>query len=340
MVRMSFVSAMAAWLAVLITLGVAAQAVLHGQSGPLPLGSVFEIPLLTVAALLAVAGAAGSLAGGHAVRWSKAGIRLASAAVLFFAVARLGGELWSPVPVAADPGSTTLTVLTWNLEMGGRAASLTIQGITAVDADLVSLQELTPDVAAAIEADPALRDRYPYRILVPDPGTGGMGLLAKRPLTGEGLRGGPLILWAGLHLDNGRIVQVLGVHPYPPGIRLIGALPLALNTVRRDDDLAAIAAEVAGLSDPALALVAGDLNTTPTEPGLDVLMGALTDAHAAVGIGPGPTWRFGPLEDLGLGLLRIDHVMTGAALTPVASTVDCTLPGDHCRLIVTLQVGP
>jgi hypothetical protein len=41
-----------------------------------------------------------------------------------------------------------------------------------------------------------------------------------------------------------------------------------------------------------------------------------------------------------MGLLRIDHVLAGAWLEPVATATDCSLPGDHCRLIVTLRVVP
>ena len=37
-------------------------------------------------------------------------------------------------------------------------------------------------------------------------------------------------------------------------------------------------------------------------------------------------------------MLRIDAVLTGDWLEPVRSDVDCTLPGDHCRLLVTLRV--
>jgi endonuclease/exonuclease/phosphatase family metal-dependent hydrolase len=86
-------------------------------------------------------------------------------------------------------------------------------------------------------------------------------------------------------------------------------------------------------------IVAGDLNTAPFEPGYRILAsGGLTDAHEASGGGPGFTWRPSSLEWLGLGLLRIDHVLTGAALRATAVEEDCSIRGDHCRLIVDLAV--
>jgi len=91
---------------------------------------------------------------------------------------------------------------------------------------------------------------------------------------------------------------------------------------------------------PGLVIVAGDLNTTPFEPGFAVIADGLTDAHATVGTGPGFTWRPAFLEPLDAGVIRIDHVLTGSRLLPVAVDEECGLPGDHCRLTVLLELGP
>ena len=92
--------------------------------------------------------------------------------------------------------------------------------------------------------------------------------------------------------------------------------------------------------DPASSVVVGDFNAATTEPGFRAFDGLL-DAHAEAGVGPGFTWRPSSLEGLGLGFLRIDHVLTGAALRPTADRRGLPrLAGDHCRLYVTLEVGP
>lgn len=87
-------------------------------------------------------------------------------------------------------------------------------------------------------------------------------------------------------------------------------------------------------------LVIGDFNTSPTEPAYDDLTRGLRDVHVEVGQGTGWTWRPSRFESLPLGFLRLDMAVIGGALDPVASSVDCSLPGDHCRLTIGLAFGP
>ncbi len=321
--------------AALTSLAVVAQSILQAPTGPLPLAGVFEIHLLAAATILALVALPWALRGGRSRAWAT----LVVVAVVGVTIARAGGELFSLQPAAAtDGGATTLTVLTWNLEMGSKAAGASVEGIAGMDADVVALQELTQDVAAAIEADGTLASRYPYRILEPREGVDGMGILSRLPLAAIDSQQEPLILRAGLQLPDGRTIEVLNVHPYPPGISLVRRFPVGLDTRRLDEDLAMVASRADGVPVGAV-LVVGDLNTTPTEPGFAALTQGLTDAHASVGTGPGFTWRPSSLEGLGVGFLRLDHVLAGSMLTPVAAVTDCSIPGDHCRLLVTLRVA-
>ena len=333
-------SPLLAALAVALCVLVVVQLVARARTGPLPLAGVFEVHLLALAVVVALLAVPGALGEGRRRAWT----RVAILGVLVLGVIRLGGELWSAGPsdaaLASEGAAEELRVLSWNLESGSKAAATAVDGIAAIDADLVALQELTPDAAAAIEGDATLRARYPYRILEPDAGVDGMGILAKRPLLARGSQHDPRILRAGLLLADGRTLEVLDVHPYPPAIAMAAGVPVGLDTRRRDEDLGVIAGTVEGLDDPDAALVVGDLNTTPTEAGIAGLAAALTDAHAAAGTGPGFTWRPSRLEGTGLGLLRIDHVLTGRWLEATAADADCSMPGDHCRLVVTLQVVP
>jgi endonuclease/exonuclease/phosphatase (EEP) superfamily protein YafD len=333
---MRFLAPLLAVLAAAGAIAVVLQALLRAQTGPLPLVSVFELHVLVVATVLALVALVGSLGAGRRRAWT----RLAMAAVIVLAVVRAGGELWSPEAPEGASSETELTVLSWNLEMDSKSPADAAAGIAAIDADVVSLQELTPAFAAGIEADGTLKARYPYRILEPRPGPNGLGLLAKRPLIVRGLDPGGRILRAGLLLDDGRTVELLDVHPTRPLYTLWGPLPVSLDTQARDEDVVRIAEIVGALDDPAAAVVAGDLNGTSSEAGLGVLDGHLVDAHAAVGTGPGFTWRPDQLEGLDTGVLRIDHVLVGAWSTPVFTSVDCTATGDHCRLLVTLRVTP
>jgi endonuclease/exonuclease/phosphatase (EEP) superfamily protein YafD len=314
-----------------------AQQVLRAQGGPLPLVSVFEVHLLAVAVVLAVLALLGALGGGRGRAW----LRLALVAVIVLGVVRLGDELWSPGPSSAAAGTADeLTILSWNLEQDSKAGSTLVEGLAEIDADVIALQELTPQFAEAIDADPDLGARYPYRILDPRPGSEGLGVLATRPLLVRGRDPRVQALHAGLLLDDGRTAELLVVHPRRPQYGTTFSIPRSLNTRTRDLDLARIRQLVDGLEDPASAIVVGDLNAAPTEPGRGVLDGGLTDAHRAAGSGPGFTWRPAPLQALDLGLLRIDAVLSGAWLQPTDSHVDCTIAGDHCRLVVTLRIVP
>ncbi|HEX7490979.1 MAG TPA: hypothetical protein VF337_04690 [Candidatus Limnocylindrales bacterium] len=51
-----------------------------------------------------------------------------------------------------------------------------------------------------------------------------------------------------------------------------------------------------------------------------------------VGEGPGWTWRPSRIDFLPFGLLRIDLQLSAGRIRPVSTSIDCGVPGDHCRL--------
>ena len=207
-----------------------------------------------------------------------------------------------------------------------------MDGLRGIDADVVALQELGPDHAAAIEADPELRTRFPYRELAPREGVEGMGLLSAYPIVRSALLTDPMAIEAVLDVD-GRPVTVISGHPFPGRIRVAGPLPVSFDPSARDQSLVRFRARVdAAIARGETVIVAGDFNTAPTEPAFEQLVAGLADAHAEVGLGPGWTWRPSRLEGLGLGVLRIDLALSGPGARPIAVGERCDLPGDHCRL--------
>ena len=320
--------------AAVLLIAVLAQQLVHAQTGPLPLAGVFELHLLVLAGFLGIGAIVGSLGPGSTAAWT----RLVALAVVVIVIVRAGGELWSPT---ADPATgEAITVLSWNLEMDSKPGPDAAAGIVAIDADVVAVQEVTPAYASAIEADATLKARYPYRILKPEPGAFGLGILSKLPLVTTDDDFTASILHAGLLLRDGRRIELFDVHARRPLYRDVGPIPIALDTKDRDQDVAVIAAALAGLDDPHAALVAGDLNGAWTEPGLAPLRALAQDAHELVGAGPGFTWRPVRLEVLDFGVLRIDHVLTGGWLRPLDTSLSCEAVGDHCRLVVRLAVEP
>jgi endonuclease/exonuclease/phosphatase (EEP) superfamily protein YafD len=319
---------------------VAVDALVGPQTGPFALAAVLEPYILVMGAIAGLAAAVSSIGAGRVV----GSIRLLAVVVVVVTILRLGGEWLSPGSEppsggSATAGDGTLRVLSWNLELGSKAAADSVAGIAEREVDLVALQELSPEVAAAIEADPALGARFPYRILEPRNGVAGMGLLSRHPLVIGSYSTAPVVLRAGLLLPHGQRLELFDVHPYPPSISRIAIVPVGLETRRRDQDLERIRRIVDELPDASTAMVIGDINATPFEAGFAILADGLRDAHAEAGSGPGFTWRPSSLEVLRVGLLRMDVVLSGEGLRPVAAGEECSMAGDHCRLYVDLDVS-
>jgi endonuclease/exonuclease/phosphatase family metal-dependent hydrolase len=203
---------------------------------------------------------------------------------------------------------------------------------------VVALQELTPDVAAALEASTEIDQRFPYRILEARDDVRGMGILSSVPLV-EGVYGAfPMLLTAGLVMPDGSRLDLVNAHPLPPRISTVAGVPVGLDTILRDQELRYVRAAVDRVEDQERVLLVGDLNTTPFEPGFGIMTDGLQDLHAQVASGTGFTWRPAFLERLNAGLLRIDHVLAGSSVQPIALAEDCSLPGDHCRVTAVVDV--
>jgi endonuclease/exonuclease/phosphatase (EEP) superfamily protein YafD len=332
-----------AGIAVLALVEFVVNRVLGPQVGPPALLAAFEPHLL---ALGAVCGALALVLTINERNARASRIRVIAIAVIVVALVRVGGEWWSPGDNQArgdpSPSETRLAIMSWNLEVASKSPQDVIDGILEVRQPLrpqvVALQELTPVVADALEASDEIDERFPYRILRPRDGVLGMGILSSIPLV-EGDSGVyPMFLGAGLLMPDGSRLDLVNAHPLPPLIATFASVPVGLDTRQRDLDLAYLRGALDRAPDPERAVLVGDLNTTPLEPGFAVVADGLHDVHADVASGTGFTWRPRFFEGLDLGLLRIDHVLAGAALQPVAIAEDCSLPGDHCRVTAVLDV--
>jgi endonuclease/exonuclease/phosphatase family metal-dependent hydrolase len=338
------VSLLFAGIAALALLELGVNLVVRPQSGPFALGAAFEPHLLVV----------GAVAGGIALLLtlserspSASRIRVLGIVMIVIALVRVGGEWWSPDdgpnPVIQTAGTTRLSVMSWNLEVGSKTAAEAVDGILDPPGkgmpDVVALQELTPAVAVALEASAELDVAYPYRMLEPRDGVRGMGILSSVPLVKGAYGAFPMLLTAALLLPDDTRVDLLDVHPLPPKISTVAGVPWGLETRQRDKELESLRASLDRTPDPTRTILVGDLNTTPFEPGFGIVAHGLVDAHERIGSGTGFTWRPAFLEPLHASLLRIDHMLTGPAIAPVTVAEDCSLPGDHCRLVVQLEVA-
>jgi vancomycin resistance protein VanJ len=222
--------------------------------------------------------------------------------------------------------------VTWNIEVDSRPTATTVRILEGLQADVIALEELQPNVARAIEADPVLVARYPHRALQPRENVLGLGILSRYPLDDVSAHWSPALESALVSVRDAR-VRVLVAHPLHAEIATVSRfrLPIGMDLAQRDADLvtirSAVDESISG-GDPVILL--GDLNTAATEPAFDRLTSGLVDVHAAVGEGPGWTWRPIRLEFLGIGLIRIDHVITSPDVQPLAISEQCPAIGDHC----------
>ena len=251
------------------------------------------------------------------------------------AVLLLGDE-WISLPVLRPPAES-VDLVSWNLQFGARTPEQAVETLLEHHADIVALQELTNEAAAAIEADTTLRARYPYRILAPDPGVTGLGILSAYPLEGGQPGSDPATLPAIVSLGAGRELQLLNAHPQPAVIGFS-----RFDTRDRDARLGRLREQIDRLlaeGNPPLVVI-GDFNVASSEPAYRELAADLRDAHREVGFGPGWTWRPERLIRFGVGLIRIDYVLTSLDLAPRATAVDCRQLGDHCILMATVDLPP
>ena len=231
------------------------------------------------------------------------------------------------LPQQAQPvnAEAVLTVGTANLALGTTDFSALVTWLQSANApDVVFLQEFTDAAQQALKA-PALAERYPHRVEAPQPDPFGLAILSRLPLS-DVQRLAPadaaalttLRLRAGLTLPDGRAVRLAAVHPMPP---------LSAAYARARDET--LAEEARHLAQPgALALMAGDFNTTPWARGLFAVEGQLRRASGAV-----PSW---PNAWGLLSVLPLDHVLASSGWRLVEARRGPDLGSDHRPVVVRL----
>ena len=250
--------------------------------------------------------------------------------------------LWGGLFLPRAPGGSTahsLVVLSYNAFGYNLDTSQTIRVIEDSAADVVSLSELNPENAAAIERE--LKQLYPYQWLLPKPGVGGSGILSKhrfdripQPLGNHGWIGEP----QGIELTLGhQRVTVVGFH----------ALAGPDSVVRREQQARALAdfAE----RQPGPLVLAGDLNATDQNSAYAAVASQLKDAWREAGHGfghtfPAPSFASprGARAAILAGLIppwlvRIDYVFCSSELEAIDARVTESSGGsDHRGVIATL----
>ena len=279
---------------------------LFGIDSGFPLAPLMAFTPYAAVAAMFVAGVATALR-----NWAAA--MVAGLAMLFLAAAVL------PRTVGAgtvDPaGRETLTVVSTNIHHGTADPAAVIALVDRYDADLLSVQELTPSFARKLSAA-GLGSRLPHAVLETHRNTSGAGLysrfdLRKLPVPERFVFRMPR---AELTFRDGRHLRVVGIHPYPPQMN---------RTSEWEESLEGLPS--AGNGAPWL--LAGDFNATLDQSQLrDLLDRGYRDAGDVAGKGLEPTF---PREGHLILPVTIDHVLADGRLGIVDYGVD-ELPGsDH-----------
>ena len=230
------------------------------------------------------------------------------------------------------PHTTELRVLSSNIQKGEAHAAAFVT--LAVDsADIITMSELTAEAAARLR-EGGLRKTFPYSILIPRPGAGGMGLWSRYPLMGlPASRYGSNFIAARVRVPG------LPNDPLVASVHLMSPLAGGANTFDEwDHRINAATAEFADYAEtagPAAVIIAGDFNATPDMRQFrDLLDVGYRDAVNQTGAGFSPTYSPHPAIP---PLITIDHVLTRNSTALSIRTMG--VPGsDHRALLATVQV--
>lgn len=228
------------------------------------------------------------------------------------------------LPDAPDPSAasyTGLRVLQMNVLQPNTAHDAAIVQALESDADLISVQEVSPEWAQALQS--GLQRRYPYVHIEPRTDCYGIALFSKHPFQAVRtitMRGDPFVeAYVEVH---GRPVRMLAVH---------ATSPISYGHFRRRNDQLELLGRYVARDDTATILI-GDLNTVPWDQAFRRFC-SRSGLHSLTPLSH-RTWpSVGPFA-----VIPLDHVL---ATDGISSTTIRTVPikgSDHRALIADLQL--
>jgi len=291
------------------------------------LGLERGFPLVPLVAYTPIAaGAAVGVAVLVALLRQRAAALVAAALALALVAVVVPRALGGPTEPAGGAGPV-LRVLTVNMLHGSGSPEALAALVRRTRADVVSVQELTPALAAELDRA-GFSELLPERVLRPLPSGDGIGLYARVPLRERPAPGPtvkPLVV-AEPRIPGAAAVELLAVH-MPAPVR-------DLRVSQWRTDLRALPA--ASPRGP-VRILAGDFNATLDHAELrSVLDRGYEDAATTVGDGLRATWPSGGRRALPVA---IDHVLADRRCGVRAVGIH-TIPGSDHRAVVAELVLP
>ena len=228
----------------------------------------------------------------------------------------------------APQASATVRVMTVNM-LYGRADAAAITAIADCRADVLMVQELTPEAFRRLE-NAGIDRVVPHRQVDPLPAAAGAGIFSRFPIVPSARLGGLQRV-----MVNARL-RVAGVTPDPvvASIHLASPWPHPVDGWRRDLRLfPEILDELRTEAGDGSIIVGGDFNSTvDMRPFRRLLTNGYRDASEQAGEGRQFTYRSARIVPPFMG---IDHVLTRNATAISTDTV--TVPDtDHRALVATV----
>lgn len=230
--------------------------------------------------------------------------------------------------------ASDLRIGTYNLYVKAHDLPGTVSVLKAMDADVIALQEVTPESAKGL--DGALAGVYPYRFF-----SSGLGIVSRFPLRDPHFQKSPSgingFLFAGVEHPQGR-VQVANIHLDPLRLwtgRDLMMLPLQFGR-NRTIQRAELVRVHENLTPDVPTLLVGDFNRVSDEVINKLRSGGFTDSFGEV---MKDADRISTLHFSLLGMhfgKRIDFIFHDRHFHTVRSRVIPGLPSDHDAVVTRL----
>ena len=228
-----------------------------------------------------------------------------------------------------DPDSRQVSVLQFNTLYSNDDIDAMVEEILESDADIVALHEMTDERWRLIS--PQIESTYPYDLngldlpLEDARGFASM-LLSRSPIREAALPETDISPVAGLTMIDDQEVLVIALHPSPSRTN-------AVRIAQRRELLSSSRRLTERHDGPAI--IATDLNITPTSPDYQDFVEALGWPDPRRQLGITPTFPAGPLNVLGIA---IDHVFASPEFTIVDYELGSGGGSDHRSLLARLAL--
>ncbi|WP_010308175.1 endonuclease/exonuclease/phosphatase family protein [Saccharopolyspora spinosa] len=229
------------------------------------------------------------------------------------------------IPNTTPAQGVPLRVLSLNAYFGGADAAQVVNLVRQNQVDVLSLQELTPEMVASLDAA-GLAEVLPHRVFQPGPKADGTGIASRYPLQELALVPQTTLAQpsARVQVPGARDFEIVAAHPlYPMG----------------HDTAEVWASDLRALPGPAAdgtpRMLAGDFNATLDHTRLKYLLNqGYTDAAEVTGAGLHPTWP-GPGSWFPPPV-TIDHVLTSKGIAAQSYRTFDVAGADHRAILATL----